>query len=85
MPSAPGGAYNRVTPYVMDAKGVTAVLILSCPDQKGLVAAVSDFLYRNDGNIIHADQHTDDLLPAEDLNSPCPTGSTNLGSQVWVF
>ena len=43
----------------MAAKGVTAVLLLSCPDQKGLVAAVSDFLYRNDGNIIHADQHTD--------------------------
>src|SRR3972149_56380 len=43
----------------MNAKGVTAVLLLSCPDQKGLVAAVSDFLYRNDGNIIHADQHTD--------------------------
>ncbi len=38
---------------------VTAVLLLSCRDQKGLVAAVSDFLYRNDGNIIHADQHTD--------------------------
>jgi len=43
----------------MTTKGVTAVLLLSCPDQKGLVAAVSDFLYRNDGNIIHADQHTD--------------------------
>ena len=43
----------------MDAKSVTAVLLLSCPDQKGLVAAVSDFLFRNDGNIIHADQHTD--------------------------
>jgi formyltetrahydrofolate deformylase len=43
----------------MDDKTVTAVLLLSCPDQKGLVASVSDFLYRNDGNIIHADQHTD--------------------------
>lgn len=41
------------------ANGVTAVLLLSCRDQKGLVAAVSDFLYRNDGNIVHADQHTD--------------------------
>jgi formyltetrahydrofolate deformylase len=40
-------------------QSVTAVLLLSCPDQKGLVATVSDFLYRNDGNIIHADQHTD--------------------------
>ena len=37
----------------------TAVLLLSCPDQRGLVAAVSDFVYRHGGNIIHADQHTD--------------------------
>ena len=37
----------------------TAVLLLSCPDQKGLVAATSDFIYRNDGNIVHADQHID--------------------------
>ncbi len=41
------------------ANGVTAVLLLSCDDQKGLVASVSDFLYRHDGNIVHADQHTD--------------------------
>ncbi len=38
---------------------VTATLLISCRDQRGLVASVSDFLYRNDGNIIHADQHTD--------------------------
>jgi formyltetrahydrofolate deformylase len=38
---------------------VTAVLLISCADQKGLVAAVSDFLYRHGGNIVHADQHTD--------------------------
>jgi formyltetrahydrofolate deformylase len=38
---------------------ITATLLISCRDQKGLVAAVSDFLYRHDGNIIHADQHTD--------------------------
>ena len=38
---------------------VTATLLLSCQNQKGLVAAVADFIYRNGGNIIHADQHTD--------------------------
>src|SRR3990170_7598556 len=43
----------------MSDERVTAVLLLSCSDQKGLVATVSDFLYRHDGNIIHADQHTD--------------------------
>jgi formyltetrahydrofolate deformylase len=43
----------------MDEPRPTAVLLLSCRDQKGLVAAVSDFLYRHGGNIVHADQHTD--------------------------
>ncbi len=38
---------------------ITATLLISCRDQKGLVAAVSDFLYQNNGNILHADQHTD--------------------------
>src|SRR3990172_5626765 len=38
---------------------VTATLLISCRDQKGLVAAVSDFLYRHNGNIIHADQPSD--------------------------
>ena len=43
----------------MTDEPITATLLISCRDQKGLVAAVSDFLYRNNGNIIHADQHTD--------------------------
>lgn len=37
----------------------TTILLLSCPDRKGLVAGVSDFIYRHDGNILHADQHID--------------------------
>jgi len=43
----------------MSEPAVTATLLISCRDQKGLVAGVSDFLYRHDGNIVHADQHTD--------------------------
>jgi len=43
----------------MPEQTLTATLLISCRDQKGLVAAVSDFLFRHDGNIIHADQHTD--------------------------
>jgi formyltetrahydrofolate deformylase len=39
--------------------GDTAMLLISCPDQKGLVAAVSDFVFRNGGNIVHAEQHID--------------------------
>ena len=37
----------------------SAVLLVSCPDQKGLVATVSDFIFRHGGNILHTDEHTD--------------------------
>lgn len=37
----------------------TAILLISCPDQKGLVAKLANFIYANGGNIVHADQHTD--------------------------
>jgi formyltetrahydrofolate deformylase len=36
-----------------------AVLLLSCPDQRGVVAAVADFIARHQGNIVHAEQHVD--------------------------
>ncbi|MCP4249084.1 MAG: formyltetrahydrofolate deformylase [bacterium] len=36
-----------------------AILLVSCPDQKGLVARLGDFIYRHGGNIVHADHHTD--------------------------
>jgi len=37
----------------------TAILLINCPDRKGLVAAIADFLYQHDANILHADQHQD--------------------------
>lgn len=37
----------------------SAILLISCPDKKGIVAAISDFLFRHNGNILHADQHQD--------------------------
>lgn len=37
----------------------TATLLVSCPDQQGLVAKIANFIYANGGNIVHADQHTD--------------------------
>jgi formyltetrahydrofolate deformylase len=39
--------------------GVTAVLLLSCPDQRGIVAAVANFIVEHNGNVVHADQHVD--------------------------
>jgi formyltetrahydrofolate deformylase len=37
----------------------TGVLLLSCPDQPGLVRAVADFVLSAGGNIGHAEQHID--------------------------
>jgi len=36
-----------------------AILLISCPDKKGIVATVTNFIYENNGNIEHADQHID--------------------------
>jgi formyltetrahydrofolate deformylase len=35
----------------------SAILLVECPDQKGLDAAIADFIYRHDGNILHFEQH----------------------------
>lgn len=39
-----------------------AILIIQCKDQKGIVAAVSQFLFRYEGNILEVDQHVDEEL-----------------------
>jgi formyltetrahydrofolate deformylase len=40
----------------------SAVLLIDCPDRKGLVARVSTLLYEQGANILHADQHQDHEL-----------------------
>jgi len=37
----------------------SAILLISCPDQQGIVHAVTEFLLQNKGNIIHLEQHSD--------------------------
>ncbi len=37
----------------------SATLLVSCPDRRGLVAAITDFIFRRNGNILHLDQHVD--------------------------
>jgi formyltetrahydrofolate deformylase len=37
----------------------TATLLITCPDTRGIVAAIADFLYQHNANILHADQHQD--------------------------
>src|SRR5947207_4526560 len=37
----------------------SAILLLSCPDKKGVVASIAGFIYQHGGNILHADEHSD--------------------------
>jgi formyltetrahydrofolate deformylase len=38
----------------------TAILLVSCPDRKGVVAAIADFIFRHNGNILFNDEHGDE-------------------------
>ncbi len=44
---------------MIPARKNTAILLMHCPDQTGLVAAVTDFLFKNNGNILDLDQYVD--------------------------
>lgn len=36
-----------------------AIILIECPDQKGIVSAISDFIFRYGGNITEVDQYID--------------------------
>ena len=42
-----------------EMKKQLAILLVHCPDRKGLVASITEFIYKNDGNITYLDQHVD--------------------------
>ncbi len=39
----------------------SAILLLSCSDQKGIIANISDFIFKNGGNILNSDQCSDPI------------------------
>ena len=43
----------------MQGMSATGVLLVSCPDQRGIVAAVASFVAAHGGNVIDLQQHTD--------------------------
>lgn len=40
----------------------SAILLVDCPDRKGIVATIANLIYDHAGNILHADQHQDNKL-----------------------
>jgi len=43
----------------LQEKKNTAILLIHCPDKQGILATVTEFLNKNQGNIIYLDQHVD--------------------------
>ena len=42
-----------------NTNNASAILLIHCPDRKGLVLSVTEFIHANEGNIIYLDQHVD--------------------------
>jgi formyltetrahydrofolate deformylase len=56
--------FDKRAEYMIDTNvsttsPVSAILLISCTDQRGLVAAVTNFIFTSHGNILHLDQHVD--------------------------
>lgn len=44
---------------IQHEKSRSIIMIIYCPDQRGIVAAVTNYLFNNNGNILYLDQHVD--------------------------
>jgi len=44
---------------VNSATSKSAILLIHCPDQKGIVISITEFIFKNGGNILYLDQHVD--------------------------
>jgi formyltetrahydrofolate deformylase len=53
-------AVNASSPQSGNAWENRARMLISCPDQPGIVAAVSQFLFEHEANIVQSDQYTMD-------------------------
>lgn len=42
-----------------NATSRSAILLIHCPDQKGIVISITEFIFKNGGNILYLDQHVD--------------------------
>jgi formyltetrahydrofolate deformylase len=69
----------------------TAIMLIHCPDEKGIILSVTNYISRNNGNIVDLDQHVDSeqkifFMRVEwtlsDFNIPRENIGTHFGSEV---
>ena len=47
-----------------DIPARSAILLIHCPDRMGLVSIVTEFIFKNNGNVLYLDQHVDQQAQA---------------------
>ena len=69
----------------------TSTMLIHCPDEKGIILSVTDYIFRNNGNIVDLDQHVDSeqkifFMRVEwslsDFNIPRENIGAHFGSEV---
>ena len=60
-----------------------AVLLVVCPDQPGIVATFSEFVYQHGGNIVDLDQHTDFQTSTFLMRLEWEFGKSPLDREAW--
>ena len=69
----------------------TAIMLIYCPDEKGIILSVTNYISRNNGNIVDLDQHVDSeqkifFMRVEwtlsDFNIPRENIGAHFGSEV---
>ena len=69
----------------------TATMLIHCPDKKGIILSVTNYISRNNGNIVDLDQHVDSeqkifFMRVEwtlsDFNIPRENIGAHFGSEV---
>ena len=69
----------------------TATMLIHCPDEKGIILSVTNYISRNNGNIVDLDQHVDSEqkiffmrveLTLSDFNIPRENIGAHFGSEV---
>ena len=59
----------------------SAILLVHCTDRKGLIASVTEFIYRSNGNIIRLDQHVDSKKKIFFMRAEWDLNNTNVPAE----
>jgi formyltetrahydrofolate deformylase len=58
-------------------------LVMNCPDQKGIIAAVTNFIHSNNGNIVYIDQYVDRVNAVFFMRVECEISDSDQSFEIF--